>query len=55
MTVLSEFQVGISPVIVFIHGGGFTSDSANPELYGPDILLDKDVVLVTINYRLRKF
>ncbi|XP_031345675.1 venom carboxylesterase-6-like isoform X2 [Photinus pyralis] len=40
------------PVIVFIHGGGFISDSGNPELYGPDILLDKDLVLVTVNYRL---
>ncbi|KAF5307863.1 hypothetical protein FQR65_LT06595 [Abscondita terminalis] len=40
------------PVIVFIHGGGFTLDSANPSLYGPNILLDKDVVLVTVNYRL---
>uniref|UniRef100_A0A1Y1NDS8 Carboxylic ester hydrolase n=1 Tax=Photinus pyralis TaxID=7054 RepID=A0A1Y1NDS8_PHOPY len=40
------------PVIVYIHGGAFTSDSGNPDLYGPDILLDKDLVLVTINYRL---
>ncbi|KAF5288889.1 hypothetical protein FQA39_LY03768 [Lamprigera yunnana] len=40
------------PVIVFIHGGGFVLDSGNPSLYGPDILLDKDIVLVTLNYRL---
>ncbi|KAK4880603.1 hypothetical protein RN001_008749 [Aquatica leii] len=40
------------PVITFIHGGGFMTDNANPLLYGPNILLDKDVILVTINYRL---
>uniref|UniRef100_A0A1Y1KW00 Carboxylic ester hydrolase n=1 Tax=Photinus pyralis TaxID=7054 RepID=A0A1Y1KW00_PHOPY len=48
----ATFEPLLLPVIVYIHGGGFTSDSANPELYGPDILLDKDLVLVTINYRL---
>ncbi|KAF2889060.1 hypothetical protein ILUMI_17113, partial [Ignelater luminosus] len=40
------------PVLFFIHGGGFTSGHANPNLYGPDLLLDKDIILVTINYRL---
>ncbi|KAK4880605.1 hypothetical protein RN001_008751 [Aquatica leii] len=40
------------PVIAFIHGGGFMSNNANPSLFGPNILLDKDVILVTINYRL---
>ncbi|XP_075211793.1 carboxylic ester hydrolase-like [Lycorma delicatula] len=38
------------PVMVFIHGGGFTCGSSN--LYGPEYILDKDVILVTINYRL---
>ncbi|KAK5646893.1 hypothetical protein RI129_005357 [Pyrocoelia pectoralis] len=40
------------PVIVYIHGGGFMTDSGDPNLYGPDILLDKDIVFVTMNYRL---
>lgn len=41
------------PVIFFIHGGGFYSGSGN--IYGPELLLDHDVVLVTFNYRLGPF
>ncbi|KPJ19673.1 Esterase FE4 [Papilio machaon] len=40
------------PVMVFIHGGGFSFGSGNTSLYGPDYLVEKDVVVVTINYRL---
>lgn len=40
------------PVMVWIHGGGFTFGSGNAFLYGPDYLVAEDVVLVTINYRL---
>uniref|UniRef100_T1IRA2 Carboxylesterase type B domain-containing protein n=1 Tax=Strigamia maritima TaxID=126957 RepID=T1IRA2_STRMM len=41
------------PVIVFIHGGAYCSGSGI--MYGPRKLLDQDVVLVTINYRLHVF
>ncbi|KAL7039244.1 hypothetical protein ACKWTF_009843 [Chironomus riparius] len=41
------------PVIVFIHGGAFRSGSGGN--HGPNQLLDRDVVLVTINYRLGAF
>ncbi len=43
--------------MVWIHGGGFHSGSGNSEtdFYGPDYILDRDVVLVTINYRLGPF
>ncbi|EFA11999.1 esterase 6 precursor [Tribolium castaneum] len=37
-------------VIVYIHGGAFMFNWAG--LQGPEYLLDKDVVLVTLNYRL---
>ncbi|XP_047106313.1 juvenile hormone esterase-like [Schistocerca piceifrons] len=40
------------PVMVWIHGGAFTMGSGNSEFYGPEHLLEHDVVLVTINYRL---
>ncbi|XP_037303219.1 esterase FE4 [Manduca sexta] len=40
------------PVIFFIHPGGFYSMSGRSDLAGPHYLLDKDVVLVTINYRI---
>ncbi|XP_075991060.1 juvenile hormone esterase-like [Anticarsia gemmatalis] len=40
------------PVMVFIHGGGWMCGDATTDMYGPQFLLDKDVLLVTINYRL---
>lgn len=38
--------------MVWIPGGGFTSGHGGMRLYGPKYLMDKDVVLVTINYRI---
>lgn len=40
------------PVMVWIHGGGFNLSSGDATLYGPDYIVPKDVVLVTLNYRL---
>ncbi|XP_037075291.1 LOW QUALITY PROTEIN: neuroligin-2-like [Pollicipes pollicipes] len=40
------------PVMVWIHGGGFKTGSGDVQLYGPDYLMDEDVVVVTFNYRL---
>ncbi len=39
-------------VMVWIHGGGFFAGSGNPQFYGPDLFMDYDVILVSINYRL---
>ncbi|XP_043269298.1 uncharacterized protein [Venturia canescens] len=39
-------------VMVFIHPGGFCTLSGQSYLFGPQYLLDYDIVLVTINYRL---
>ena len=39
-------------VMVWIHGGGFGFGSGSREFYGPDYLVEQDIVLVTINYRL---
>eukprot|EP00096_Caligus_rogercresseyi_P009551 TRINITY_DN3254_c0_g1_i1.p1 TRINITY_DN3254_c0_g1~~TRINITY_DN3254_c0_g1_i1.p1 ORF type:complete len:648 (+),score=149.39 TRINITY_DN3254_c0_g1_i1:255-2198(+) len=41
------------PVVVWIHGGNFARGSAAE--YEPDYLLDEDIVLVTIQYRLGMF
>ncbi|CAL8080996.1 unnamed protein product [Orchesella dallaii] len=38
------------PVMVWFHGGHFMYGGNN--IYGPDYLLEEDVVLVTVNYRL---
>ena len=37
--------------MVWIHGGGFFAGSASPAFYGPEHLLDHDIILVSINYR----
>lgn len=39
-------------VMVFIHGGIFNFGSGSLDEYSPDYLLDENVVVVTINYRL---
>ena len=41
------------PVLVWIHGGNFARGSAAE--YDPDYLLDQEVVLVTVQYRLGMF
>jgi len=38
--------------MMFIHGGGFFFGSGDTDFYGPDFLVTKDIVLVTVNYRL---
>jgi len=43
------------PVIFWIHGGAFYAGDGGIEENGPEFLMDQDVVLVTINYRLGAF
>ena len=38
--------------MVWIHGGGFQVGAGTTDFYGPNLLVDKDVVIVSINYRL---
>lgn len=49
----SHYTLSLKPVIVYIHAGGFfhgSSDSYNGA--GPQYMMDRDIVLVTFNYRL---
>ncbi|KAI4468852.1 carboxylesterase [Holotrichia oblita] len=48
----AENTNSLKPVMLWIHGGGYTSGSSDIKVYGPDFLLTEDIVLVTINYRL---
>lgn len=51
-------KVGASarmPVIVFIHGGGFSGGAGSIDLYHGENLAARGVVVVTINYRLGVF
>ena len=47
----------LKPVMVWIHGGAFVTGSGNGEsdFFGPGYIMDRDVVMVTLNYRLGVF
>ncbi|XP_037945474.1 esterase B1-like [Teleopsis dalmanni] len=45
----------LRPVMVWIYGGGFQIGEATRDMYSPDFFMSKDVVLVTIAYRLGPF
>lgn len=38
--------------MLYIHGGAFMRGSSGVEMYGPDYLIQKDVVFVSFNYRI---
>lgn len=40
------------PVMVWFHGGGFVTGSAQSSMYGAKHLVQEGVVVVTVNYRL---
>ncbi|XP_072938835.1 esterase FE4-like [Epargyreus clarus] len=43
------------PVLVFIHGGGFSYGSNSHHIYHPKYLIKHGIIVVTINYRLGPF
>ena len=43
------------PVMVWIHGGSLITGSNNYQDYGPMHFIDKNVIIVTVNYRLGPF
>lgn len=45
-------SIANKPVIIFIHSGGFYESSGRSDEFGPEYLIQRDIVLVTINYRL---
>ena len=44
-----------TPVLVYIHGGGFQRGSGDISEVMPDAIVKQNLVLVTINYRLDIF
>ncbi|KAK0159656.1 hypothetical protein PV327_010750 [Microctonus hyperodae] len=48
----SQSQSSQNDVIVFFHPGNYWSSSAASQEFGPQYLLEKNIVLVTVNYRL---
>ncbi|KAJ8674897.1 hypothetical protein QAD02_010683 [Eretmocerus hayati] len=45
----------LKPVMVWIHGGSYNSGNSDISFYGPDYLVEEDVIVVTFNYRLGPF
>ncbi|KAL5287117.1 CES2.2 family protein [Megaselia abdita] len=46
-------KASLSPVMIYIFGGGFFSGSADPGIVGPEFFMENgEVILVTIAYRL---
>ena len=43
------------PTMFFIHGAGYKSGSGDDQHYGADFLVQHNVVVVTVNYRLGAF
>lgn len=37
--------------MIWIHGGGYAFGAPDEQVYGPDFLLQKNIILVTIAYR----
>lgn len=52
LNVYSPNLNGRRPVMVFIHGGVFTNGNGDTFFAGPEPLINEDVLLVTVNYRL---
>lgn len=38
--------------MVYFHGGGFAFGHGDADVYGPEFLIQHDIILVTLNYRL---
>jgi para-nitrobenzyl esterase len=55
LNVLTPGTRGKRPVMVYIHGGGFTSGSSALTLFSDGLVREQDVVLVGINHRLNVF
>ena len=48
-------NINLFTVMVYIHGGGFQMGSSRTDVYGPDFFMQKNVILVTMNYRIGPF
>ena len=51
----TESTTNKRPVIVYMHGGGFTSGGSSCDVYDGEAIAKKDVVYVSINYRVGIF
>lgn len=52
---LPDAGTELKKVMVYIHGGGFVGGDGSKNSLGPDFIVEKGVVLVSIQYRLGIF
>nr|WCC58156.1 carboxylesterase [Pharsalia antennata] len=52
---IKNYRGELLPVMVFIHWGGFFAGRGTSDYLGPEYFMEKDVILVTFNYRLGVF
>ncbi|XP_035896227.1 carboxylesterase 4A-like [Anopheles stephensi] len=52
LNIYTQQLIGTRPVMVWIHGGGYNANSGNSDEFGPEKLVQENVLLVTLNYRL---
>ena len=55
LNVLTPSRRGTRPVMVYIHGGGFTGGSSHLTLFADRFPAEQDVVLVGVNHRINVF
>ncbi|RZB39577.1 venom carboxylesterase-6-like, partial [Asbolus verrucosus] len=51
----NDSEIPTFPVMLYIHGGGFIQGTCLNFICGPEFLIEYDVVVVTVNYRLGPF
>lgn len=55
-TYLKNDQMNQTPILLYIHGGGFIQGTSADDLWEPSTLVaSRDIIVVTINYRLNVF
>lgn len=55
LNVYTPSLTGNLPVMFYVHGGGYFQGSSDEMIFGPDFLIDENVIVVTVNYRLGVF
>lgn len=48
---ISSYGKSLLPVMVYLHSGAFLYGSALPKDVAPDLLVEKDVLVVTLHFR----
>ncbi|XP_056630164.1 juvenile hormone esterase-like [Diorhabda sublineata] len=53
--ILTQANTTLLPVMVYLFGGGFRDGASSYNIYGPDYLIEQEVIMVSLNYRVGPF